>query len=759
MLLTDTGFDPARVARNETLFHTANGYLGVRACLEEGVPAGIPTIRSTLINAFYDEKPIAYAEKMKGFPETQQGIVNVVDCQGIELFVGQERFSPFEGTLHAFSRTLDMEAGTARREMEWESLLGRRVRIAITRMASFVAPELFVIRYEVESLNYQGPIRFASHQDGNVTNFADPDDPRVASETMRHLVMDEVGGDEESAWIACHTTVSALRMAARVSHRVTGGFACAFQSGDGTTRTVFSGAIKPGETAALVKYCVYTDERRHKEPLEDGKAILREALARPLEDWLEAQRAYLAHYWKNARVVIEGDENLQRSLDFSVFSLLQSVGKDAVSNIGAKGLSGEGYEGHYFWDTEIYSFPFFLLTDLAIAKNLLCYRYFILDAARRNARLLGHAKGALYPWRTIAGPECSGYFPSGSAQYHINGDIAHAFLQYYRATHDLDLMARMGAEVLVETARLWMDTGHFREGAFYINGVTGPDEYTCLVNNNCYTNLIARENLRGAVEIMEALVGEGKEGPVVEKLGLQPEELTAFGRAADAMYIPYDEKLGIHAQDDSFLQKAVMDFQSLPPSEFPLLQHFHPLYLYRHQVCKQADTVLAHYLFGEEIQEEVMRRSFDHYEPLTTHDSSLSTCIFSIMAARLGKIDKAMAYFKMSAMLDLEDAHGNTKDGIHTANMGGAYLCVVAGFAGLRILKSGLLLRPRLPREWKGYRFQFQYGGRRIGCAITENRCILSLLEGEPLAITVFDRELWLAGTLEIPLEEAAGRE
>ena len=237
-----------------------------------------------------------------------------------------------------------------------------------------------------------------------------------------------------------------------------------------------------------------------------------------------------------------------------MFSLLQSVGKDAVSNIGAKGLSGEGYEGHYFWDTEIYSFPFFLLTDLAIAKNLLCYRYFILDAARRNARLLGHAKGALYPWRTIAGPECSGYFPSGSAQYHINGDIAHAFLQYYRATHDLDLMARMGAEVLVETARLWMDTGHFREGAFYINGVTGPDEYTCLVNNNCYTNLIARENLRGAVEIMEALVGEGKEGPVVEKLGLQPEELTAFGRAADAMYIPYDEKLGIHAQDDSFLQ-------------------------------------------------------------------------------------------------------------------------------------------------------------------------------------------------------------
>lgn len=756
MLLIDTGFDPARIARNETLFHTANGYLGVRACLEEGVPPHVPTIRSTLINAFYDEKPIAYAEKMKGFPETQQGIVNVVDCQSIRLSLGEERFTPFEGTLHAFTRILDMEAGTAQREMEWESPAGNRIRIVITRMVSFEVRELFVIRYQVESLNYQGPICFASFLDGNVTNSADPDDPRVASETMRHLIIDEAWGDEESSWIACHTTLSGLSMATRVSHHAEG-FSSAFLAGDGATETVFTREIEPGQTTVLVKYCVYTDERRHKNPLVDGKAILREVLARPLEGLFEAQRAYLANYWKNARVVIDGDDKLQRSLDFSVFSLLQSVGKDAVSNISAKGLSGEGYEGHYFWDTEIYSFPFFLLTNLAIAKNLLRYRYFILDAARRHARLLGHTKGALYPWRTIAGPECSGYFPSGSAQYHINGDIAHAFLQYYRATNDLDLMAQMGAEVLVETARLWMDAGHFLDGVFHINGVTGPDEYTCLVNNNCYTNLIAQENLRGAVEIMDLLDAEGKAEPVVKKLGFQAEELIAFRHAADVMYIPYDEKRGIHAQDDSFLQKEVMDFLSLPPSEFPLLQHFHPLYLYRHQVCKQADTVLAHYLFGEDIREEVMCRSFDYYEPLTTHDSSLSTCIFSIMAARLGNMNKAMTYFKMSAMLDLEDTQGNTKDGIHTANMGGAYLCVVAGFAGLRILKSGLLLRPRLPREWKGYHFQFFYCGRKIRCEITENQCSLLLLEGVPLTIRVFEQEYWLEETLEIPLDKTVG--
>ena len=752
MILIDSGFDPAHIARNETLFHTANGYLGVRACLEEGVPPGIPTIRSALINAYYDEKPIAYAEKMKGFPETQQGIVNVVDCQGIDLFLGGERVSPFEGTLHTFSRRLDMEAGTALREMEWESPKGKRVRIAITRMASFALPELFIIRYEVESVNYEGDIRLVSSLDGNVTNFADPDDPRVASESLRHLLIDAVNGDEESSWIACHTSASALHMAARVGHQGCEGFTRTFHAGAEKTQTVLRGKIAPRQTVILVKYCVYTDERRHKNPVDDGKAILERALALPLRHWLEAQRAYLTPYWESARVVIEGDEALQKSLDFSLFSLLQSVGKDSASNISAKGLSGEGYEGHYFWDTEIYIFPFFLLTDLTMARHLLSYRHFTLDAARRHARLLGHDKGALYPWRTIAGTECSGYFPSGSAQYHINGDIAHAFLQYYHATHDLELMAQIGAEVLVETARLWLSVGHYQEGAFHINGVTGPDEYTCLVNNNCYTNLIAQENLRGAAEIMEALFAAGKEGRVVEQVGFQAEEGIAFQQAADAMYIPYDEKLGIHAQDDSFLQKAIMDFHSLPQSEFPLLQHFHPLHLYRHQVCKQADTVLAHYLFGEEVPEAVMRRSFAYYEPLTTHDSSLSTCIFSIVAARLGDMDKAMEYFKISASLDLEDAHGNTKDGIHTANMGGAYLCVVAGFAGLRILKDGLLLRPRLPQAWNGYRFQFQYCGRKIHCRVVKGKCTLSLLEGEPLSISVFSQAHWLAGVLEIPL-------
>jgi len=753
MRLIDTGLDPALLARNETLFHTANGYLGVRACLEEGVPPEVPTIRSALLNAFYDEVPIAYAEKMKGFPTAKQVIANVVDCQGIELFVGEERFSPFEGTLLSFTRTLDMEAGLAKREMEWESPAGSRVRVSITRMASFAAPELFLIRYRTESLNYAGNIRLVSRQDGNVVNYADPEDPRLAPEAKRLLVVEDTGWNDAGAWVACRTSASGLRMAAWAGHRIGEGFTRSCRAWKDKTETAFSGPIAPGQAAVLEKYGVYTDSRRHGEPLADGESLLRKALALPASYWMGCQRDCLARFWEGARVTVDGDESLQSSLDFSVFSLLQSAGKDPVSNVCAKGLSGEGYEGHYFWDTEIYIFPFFLLTDPAVARNFLRFRHRMLDAAREQARLLGHDRGALYPWRTIAGPECSGYFPSGSAQYHINGDVAHAFLLYYRATLDLELMAEIGAEVLVETARLWLEAGHFRNGVFYIDGVTGPDEYSCLVNNNCYTNLIARENLRGAADMMELLSGAGLDGPVAGKTGLMPGEPETFRRAAGAMYIPYDEGLGIHAQDDSFLKKAAFDFHSLPPGAFPLLKSFHPLFLYRRQVCKQADTVLAHYLFSEEIPEEVMRRSYDYYEPLTTHDSSLSTCVFSIMAARLGDVEKAMRYFQMSAMLDLTDAHGNTKDGIHTANMGGAYLCVTAGFAGLRILEDSLLLRPRLPKEWKGYRFPFRYRGRRLACSVAEGTCELALLEGEALPVRVFEREYWLADRLSIPLE------
>ena len=417
---------------------------------------------------------------------------------------------------------------------------------------------------------------------------------------------------------------------------------------------------------------------------------------------------------------------------YNLYQLLQSAGKDEHSNIAAKGLSGEGYEGHYFWDTEMYMQPFFTLTNPEISANLIAYRYSILDAARENARIMGHRKGALYPWRTISGAECSGFFPAGSAQYHIDGDIAYAVTAYYLATGDLELMAEKGAEIIFETARLWMDAGNFHRGKFYINDVTGPDEYTCLVNNNYYTNAGAQYNLHWAVRFYELLEEAGKLAPVADKIGLKPEEIEEFRKTEESMYLPYDEETGINPQDDSFLQKEVWDIKGTPADKFPLLLHYHPLCLYRYQVCKQADTVLAHFIYEDAQDLETIRKSFAYYENVTTHDSSLSTCIFSIVASKLGLKEKAYDYFGDSAKLDLFNLHHNTKDGIHTANMGGNYMAVVYGFGGLRLKETGICFAPVLPGKWDSYTFKINYRGSHIQVFAGRDKTVFTLEKGEP---------------------------
>ncbi|MCR5791034.1 MAG: family 65 glycosyl hydrolase, partial [Lachnospiraceae bacterium] len=414
--------------------------------------------------------------------------------------------------------------------------------------------------------------------------------------------------------------------------------------------------------------------------------------------------------------------------------LLQAAPHDDYAGIAAKGLSGEGYEGHFFWDTEMYVVPFFLLTDATLAKNILAFRYRTLPAAKENASLIGHKKGALYPWRTITGVECSGYFPSGTAAYHINGAIAYAVIQYYFATSDRAFMKEMGLEILLETARLWLDTGVYdRQGRFQIQEVTGPDEYTCMVNNNYYTNASARHNLLWAAKLYEEFSDEKEVKELAQRLKLQDSELQEMKRAAERMYLPYDEELSINPQDDSFLDKPVWDLTATPKEDFPLLLHYHPLHLYRYQVCKQADTVLAHFLFPSLQSKETMEKSFRYYEKITTHDSSLSTCVFSMTASMLGLKEEALSYFGDSAKLDLMNRHSNTKDGVHTANMGGCYMAIVNGFAGLRITEEGLSLDPFLPKGLKSYSFPFTFQGRSLKLTVEKERATLVLLSGEPL--------------------------
>ena len=736
----------------ETLFHNANGYLGVRGCFEEGYPEGYDSIRGMYLNGFYDIASMPQAEKLCGLVEEKQTMLNVADTQTVELRVEGERFSLFEGTVLESRRVLDMDKGITVREILWQSPKGRTVRVTSRRMTSFAYLPLFLIDYTVEAVDFTGEVELCSAQQAQVSNYCDPSDPRVAGEAVQYLFPGAPETEGDVTVISSVTSRSGLSMASAVCNRWSGCGQVSRAPGAHSMTETYRGTLEQGQTLRLLKYTVLCDSIRYDEPRRAARQVMDEVLAQPVEALYEKQAAYLAKVWEDCALDVDGDEALNEALHYNVYQLIQSAGKDPHSNIAAKGLSGEGYEGHYFWDTEMYMQPFFVLNARDIAANLIRNRHAMLPKARENARILGHKQGAAYPWRTITGQECSGYFPSGSAAYHISGDISYSVVSYYLATKDLDLMSSCGAEILVETARMWLDLGNWCGGKFMLHTVTGPDEYTCLVSNNYYTNVLAQYNLRWAAKMVSLLRQAGLAQPVLDATGVTQDELDAFTEAADKMYLPYSEELDINPQDDSFLQKAVWDVAGIKEEEKPLLLHYHPMYLYRFQVCKQADTVLAHFILEDAQKLSTMRNSFAYYEKVTTHDSSLSTCIFSIMAAKLGMTEKAYDYFGESAKLDLFNTHKNTKDGIHTANMGGTYMAVVYGFGGLRLKEDGLHLAPRLPQAWKGYRFRVLYEDARIEVSVTREGAAIRLLEGPAKTLWLGDRQVTLTGELHTPL-------
>jgi len=744
--IKDFSLDNDSLLLNETLFHNANGYLGVRSNFEEGYPPGYNSIRGQYINGFYDYTTMSQPEKLYGLFQEKQIMLNIADTQGIELKVEGERFSLFEGRVLERVRTLDMKNGVTIREMLWESPGGRRVWIKVRRMASFEILPLFLIEYQVTPLYFSGQLEMISSHIGEVMNYCNPDDPRVAGESFKYLLPEWEAIEDGNSFMLMKTSKSELSVCSAVRStldKVPQKNGIILQK-DFHTDQNFLVECSQNETITLYKETVLCDSIRYPEPVKAAQGILGQIKTAGISVLYQKQREYLNRFWDECDIEVFGNEELNISIRYNLYQLIQSVGKDSHCNIAAKGLSGEGYEGHYFWDTEMYIQPFFTLTTRDISKNLIRYRHTTLNYARENARIMGHRSGALYPWRTIMGKECSGYYVSGSAAYHINGDVAYAVISYYLATKDLDLMKECGAEILVETARLWMDAGNYYKGKFHIHEVTGPDEYTCLVNNNYFTNAVAKYNLKWAAKSIELLVEKGMADELLEKLKLSRDELDSFKAAAAAMYLPYDEELGINPQDDTFLKKKFWDVTTIREEEKPLLLHYHPMYLYRHQVCKQADTVLAYFILEDEQDMATMRRSFAYYEQVTTHDSSLSTCIFSIVAAKLGDIEKAYAYFGESAKLDLFNTHKNTRDGIHTANMGGTYMAIVYGFGGLRIKESGLYLAPRLPAKWEGYQFCIQYLNAKIKVRVNAANCEIELLEGEQTRIYVYGKAYYL---------------
>jgi alpha,alpha-trehalose phosphorylase len=744
--IRERGIDPGRRFLHETLFALGNGYIGMRGTPEEGSAGSGATLEGTYLNGFHDTEAIRYPENAYGLARVSEFMLNVPNAKRIALFVDGERFSLDTGKVLDHERTLDFRSGLLTRRVDWESPAGKRVRIVSRRLVCLQRKHVAAVDYAVTPLDAACRLRLVADVDADVANLQAGDDPRVGSAVTGpnlRLVERQVG--ERDVLVLQRTHNSGFLLATATATTLAGaGLPVALDSGH-----AFDVDAAPGQAVVLHKYIVYASSRDMDEA--DVAPFARAELARAGDAGFEAlaaeQAAYLQAFWDEADVVIEGDDALQQGVRFNQFHLLQSAGRDGRTNIAAKGVTGEGYEGHYFWDTEIYVFPFFLFSRPEIARALLQYRYNGLPKARERARQMAHSMGALYPWRTIAGEECSAYFPAGTAQYHINADVAYSIRLYLLATGDVDFIARCGAEIVLETARIWIGIGNYdREGRFCINEVTGPDEYTALVNNNYYTNAMARMHLAFAADVAARLQAErpADYARVAAAIGLDPAELAAFRAAAAAMRLPYDAALGIHEQDDSFLSKKAWDFAATPKENYPLLLHYHPLVIYRHQVCKQADVVLALLLLSDEFSLDDKRRDFDYYERVTTHDSSLSSCIFSIVAAEVGYRDKAYDYFLETARLDLDNTHGNTEYGVHTAAMAGTWLGVAYGFAGMRLSETGLRFAPTLPERWTAYRFKVHVRGALLEVAVDAGGAEYRLLGGERLALAHCGKEFEL---------------
>ena len=745
--IVDDGLPRTSAGALESVFAVANGYLGLRGAPEEGFPAHDPGV---ILNGFHETWPIHYPEDAYGLARTGQTIADVPDGSIIRLFVDDEPVDLTTARVLRHVRVLDLRAGVLRREVEFETNRGQRLLLLTRRLASFAQRHVVAVDYEVASPEDVVDVTVSSEL---LMHGAGPasDDPRRGSGLPGDAVSVFDGRAQGlRATLRVATRNSGLELACGMDHAVEGATPMDADATGDRARIVVRGELGPERSLRLSKFVSYhwAPASPHAKLGERVERSLDRALADGYDGMELAQRRHVKAFWDRSDVEITGAPHLQRAVRFNLFQLLQATGRAEGHGVAAKGVTGRGYEGQYFWDTETYVVPFLMHTTPTWAKRLLEFRCGKLDAARERARETGHG-GALFPWRTIDGREASAWYAAGTAQCHINADIAFAMHHSNRVTGDLGFMLDQGAEVLVETARFWLELGFFsqrRGGRFCINGVTGPDEYSTVVDNNAYTNLMAKENLEIAVRVVEWLEAADPEAhaALVLATSLRDAEIEQWRRAAALMYVPRHEELGIVLQDEHFLDRKRWDFDGTPPEKHPLLLHFHPLELYRHQVIKQTDVVLASYLVGHHFSAEEARRTFEYYDPLTTGDSTLSACIQSVMACATGHDDAALEYFERACTVDLDDAHGNTADGIHVASCAGTWLALVAGFGGLRDFDGDVHFAPRLPQGWPGLRFRVEVRGQRIEVDMSPEATRYRLITGTGIPIRHFDEQLRL---------------
>jgi alpha,alpha-trehalose phosphorylase len=706
-----------RLPQTPAVFVLGNGFIGLRG---PGDPKGAPRI---YLNGVFERVPIRYHEAAHGYARESDTRLAVADATGVCLTVdGTEvdLLGTLELDLKRAVLTQTMEAGGI--AVKFERLVSmERPAVVATRvtLTGGAAPAEVRVRTEVSAPPFEG-----GANDGVY-------DPRVTPEMA------------ESPWTEGWPLGGAL--IGRLDRLRQSAFGVAALA----SRVDEAFTLHPGEVRTVEMFAAYCADREDDHSLHSAARAELAAAEDAGFDALEKEHAdWLAAFWTDADVELPDLPQAEQAVRYGLLQLVQAVGRTGRNSIAAKGQTGEGYEGHVFWDADSYVLPVFVYTQPEIARAMLVWRISRLEAARKNARAMGHARGALYPWRTIEGRECSSFFPAGAAQYHINSDIAYALQLYVDTTGDRSILAEGGAAMLAETARIWLEVGFHDEArgdAFVINQVTGPNEYSTLVDNNLYTNMMAAEHLRFAARIAR------EEGDAV----LSPAEIQAMERAADAMYRPFDAARDIYAQDDNFFSKAPWPIADTPAEHFPLLLHHHPLTIYRHRVAKQADAVLATVFLRDSFDEAMRRRMLDAYEEVTVHDSTLSASAFAAAAASVGDAERAFRYWRVSALTDLSDLFGNSGHGLHMAALAGTWTALAMGFGGLRSLGGSLSFAPISAPQLGRYAFVVQFRGSQIAVAVDGKQATYELLAGGPVTFDHCGETIQLA---EVPVTRDCAR-
>ena len=758
--LIEQGFDPKHVEPSESLFSLGNGAMGQRANFEEQY-SGTTFQGSYIAGVYYPDKTRVGWWK-NGYPEYFAKVLNAPNWIGIDVFVDGQPLDLNTLEVLDFQRVLNMKTGLYQRDFKVKLPTGVIISVKARRFLSFKTPELGAIDYQITLLENQESVSARAENESKasveitVKPYIDAgiknrdsnwDDPFWAVTDLSH--------EDDSGFILAHTLktefATCTYMSSQVTHNGRNIDLTTQTQGDKRIESCATVSLELGESIIVNKFGGYTVDLYHSksELIAAAKAHISRAKEQGFEALLKEQEQAWSQIWQSADITIEGDIPAQQAIRFNIFQLNQTYsGQDARLNIGPKGFTGEKYGGSTYWDTEAYCLPFYMATkNQEVARNLLTYRYKQLDKAIENAAKLGfHSGAALYPMVTMNGEECHNEWEITFEEIHRNGAIAFAIFNYERYTQDRTYLPEMGLEVLIGIARFWAQRASLSpaKGQYVILGVTGPNEYESNVNNNWYTNYMATWCLKYAAKMARRTQEQSPKDyyRIVSKTNLGEQELTLWQAIAADMYYPYYQDLDIYLQQDGFLDKDLTPVDQIPKRQRPINQHWSWDLILRSPYIKQADVLQGFYFFEEDFDRESLARHFDFYEPLTVHESSLSPCVHSILAAKLDKMDQAYAFYLRTARLDLDDYNHEVHEGCHITSMAGTWMSIVEGFGGMRVIDGALSFDPKLPEAWQAFTFKINFRERVLKVNVGRDKTTITREQGPELTLKLSGTEI-----------------